>query len=257
MQTRAGKWTAGLVVMALAALVGRPAVEAADPGVPYDLGYCSRVVQRACPDCDEEEAFLAGSFSLAPGPARGEYGEDRTFVVDELVLRSEDIEARGTGVLVVHDRHVSFLGKLDMGNGDALVGGNGSADGPFPAAVHLPHVMVGGVRFEIYATPVSAPDRDCDGVTDADDICPGTACGAPANTRGCAIEQLCPCTASAGGEPWGSHRQYVRCVIGVSRSLLAAGKLDPRERETLVKSAVRSLCGRSAFAALGGVVSLP
>lgn len=247
---------ASLVVMLLGVLLGRPPAQAAEPGVLYDLGACSRVVQRACPECDEQEASLTGGFSLAPGLEDVEEPGGRTFLIEGLVLHSEGLEARGAGVLVIHGRHASFLGKLDMGHGPMLVGGNGFAEGPLPGSVHLPHLVIGGVRFEIHATPASRPDGDCDGVADGDDLCPKTPCGAVVSAGGCAVEQLCPCTELADGVPWRSHRQYVRCVIAVSRSLFMAGKLDANERLTVVKAAVRSLCGRSAFASLGDRLAL-
>ena len=229
---------------------------AQDLGVPYELGSCSRVVYQDCEgdECTETVEPLRGGFTLSPGPGEPDGDGVKTFVLDRLRLRGEGTEGigvKGHGVLVVTDTVVSLLGTLDVGDGEELmVGGSGSASGTFPGALHLLHLVVGDVRFEVYAAPASWGDDDCDGVADGDDLCPASACAVPVDGGGCAISQLCPCASQPNGRAWRSHRQYVRCVIGASRELLALGKLDTTSRGGLVREAARSSCGSSAIAAL-------
>jgi hypothetical protein len=238
----------------LAVLLGgvRPAI-AQDPGVPYEVGGCSRVERRACPECDPVEEPLVGILTIAPGPRRVEDHGPRDYMVDGVVLKSEHAEARGSGVLVVDGRQASFLGRLDAGDGAVLVGGSGSATDMFPGIVHGLGLAIDGERFEIYATAPGAADEDSDGVADADDLCPSTACRVPVDGNGCAVEQRCPCLAQSDGQEWRSHRQYVRCVIGATREIVAAGALDTAGRESVVRAAAASPCGRSALAAIDAI----
>ncbi len=237
------------IVGALAALAVRPAL-AQDPGVPYEIGGCSRVERRACPECDEVEEPLVGSLTIAPGPHRVEDGGPRDYLVDGIVLKGERTETRGFGVLVVDGRQASFLGRLDAGAGAVLVGGSGSATDTFPGIVHGLGLAIDGERFEIYATAPGAADEDSDGVPDADDLCPATACRESVDRNGCAVAERCPCLAQSDGQEWRSHRQYVRCVIGATRDIVAAGRLDTAGREAIVRAAAASHCGRSALAAI-------
>lgn len=234
--------TAGLLVPAQAG--------AADAGVSYELGPCSRVVH-ACGGCEEPDAEpLGGVFTLRRGPLEGEESDVETFLVKDLTLRNETVEATGVGVLIVSGGRASFLGSLVVEGRKQFVGGSGSVGGAFPYAVHIDHLLVDGMRFEVYATPGIYSDEDGDLVPDPDDLCHQTTCGAEVNATGCAIEQLCPCAVRVDGEPWDTHRQYVRCIIAESRELLVAGQLDARTRTALVNEATRSVCGRSILAQL-------
>jgi hypothetical protein len=241
-----------LVVPILALLVGAPHPAAAqDPGVAYEIGPCSRTLQRPCPECEEVEGPLSGGFTLAPGPLRVDGGGVTTYFLDDLTLASADREVRGFGLLLVDGERTSFLGRLDRGGAAAaLVGGSGRAVGTFPTAAHTIAFVIDEVRFEIAASPPAAPDGDGDRVGDADDLCPDTACRRVVDGGGCALDQLCPCLGRADGTGWRSHRQYVRCVITATRGLVASGDLRPAEREALVRAAADSACGRSALALL-------
>jgi hypothetical protein len=242
----------GILPLLLAGSV-RPAASQ-DPGVPYEIGGCSRVERRACPECDPVEEPIAGSLTIA-GPQRVEAGGPASYLIDGIGLRGGHTEVRGSGVLVVDGRQASFLGRLDLGAGAVLVGGSGAATDAFPGIVHALHFTVGWERFEIYASAPGAADEDSDGVTDADDLCPATACRLPVDRGGCAVEQRCPCLAQSDGREWRSHRQYVRCVIGATRQVMAAGRLDAGGREALVRDAAASHCGRSALAAVDPITS--
>jgi hypothetical protein len=241
----------------LIGLFAAPLASAGDPGVPYVLGGCSRVVERSCPECDDETSEpLSGSFTLAPGPSHIDGEEFTAFLVWDLVLSSDSVEARGLGLLVVKGGRASLLGRLEMNGRELFVSGSGTAAGLPPQAVHLERLAAGPTRFEIHASPASLLDADGDTVADGDDLCADTACGAAVNASGCSIEQLCPCAAQADDTSWRSHRQYVRCVIAHSRLLLAAGTLGAKARLALVKAAARSQCGRSAFAELDNRLAL-
>jgi hypothetical protein len=223
---------------------------AEEPGQSFVVGACSRVLLD-CSDCDEGPVeTLMGSFTLAPRPLGEDDGGVATYLVHDLVLTTESLDVRGRGLLVVDGGRLSFLGTLEFDEDDVMVVGGGSVSGPFPHAIHIDHLSVGDLRFDIHAAPAIFPDDDGDGVTDPDDLCPDTACGVLVDVDGCAVDQRCPCGAQADGSPWDSHRQYVRCVIGSTRGLLLAGRLDAATRMQLVKSAARSECGRSALASL-------
>jgi hypothetical protein len=240
------------IAFALGLLMPTPG-PASDAGVDYVLGSCSRVVHR-CSGCEEPESgAVGGTFTLSRGPIRDEGSHAETFVVSGLAFRSESAEATGAGMLIVDGGRVSFLGSLVVDGRERLVGGSGSVVGGFPYAVHIDHLLVDGMRFEIYATPAIYSDEDGDMVADPDDLCDQTPCGASVNASGCGVEQLCPCVTRADGELWDSHRDYVRCVIAESRDLLVGGRLDARVRATLIREAARSVCGRSVLARLSAV----
>ena len=74
-------------------------------------------------------------------------------------------------------------------------------------------------------------DNDNDGVPNDADSCQGTPAGAPVNTQGCAIAQLCPCTAM-----WKNHGAYVSCVAHAAKGFV--------ENEAVVAKAARSSCGK-------------
>ena len=160
-----------------------------DPGVPYEIGGCSRVEGRACPECDLVAEPVVGALTIAPEPRRVEDDGPDSYLVDGLVLKGEHTEVRGHGVLVVDGRQASFLGRVDAsaGQGAVLVGGSGAVTEPFPGIVHALRFTVGGEHFEVYATAPGAADDDSDGVPDADDLCPATPCRTPVDRAGCAV----------------------------------------------------------------------
>lgn len=246
----------GILGILTALLVGsvRPAASQ-DPGVPYEIGGCSRVEGRACPECDQVSKPLVGSLTISPGPRRVEDGGPSSYLVDGVVLKGEHIEVQGYGVLVLDGQQASFLGRLDtgVGAGAVLVGGSGSVAGTFPGIVHALGFSIGGEHFEIYAAAPGAADEDSDGVPDPDDLCPATACRLPVDRGGCTVEQRCPCLAQSDGDEWRSHRGYVRCVIGATRQLVETGALDAAGRGVIVRAAAASHCGRSALAAVDTV----
>src|SRR5678815_3285161 len=65
-----------------------------------------------------------------------------------------------------------------------------------------------GAAVDVDGCSADQRDEDGDGVTDSRDHCPGTPTGVLIDGHGCSLEQLCPCDG-----PWGSHGEYVRCVI--------------------------------------------
>jgi hypothetical protein len=101
-----------------------------------------------------------------------------------------------------------------------------------------------GVR-DIFADPVDswivalAPDSDCDGVMDSEDICPDTAAGAVVDANGCSIEQLAPCDG-----PWRNHAQYVKAVVKAVANFLRAGLIEPAAARAIIKEALHSDCGK-------------
>ncbi len=241
------RFAAAVVVGWLGLQGWHPGVRA-DAGVPYRLGRCSSVIRTGCPDCEPERVPLAGGFVVAVHPeARGRLA---SFELRDLVLTFGDIEAHGRGLLLLDGDRASVLAELDMGDGPRVVVGSGRVPGPAMGSLRIDHLIVDGARFDLHAIPVDVLDDDCDGVGDADDLCPATACDAAVEQSGCALEQTCPCATRADGGSWASHRDYVRCVIAASRRLLAGGRLDTRARAEIVKAAAGSLCGRSALASL-------
>jgi hypothetical protein len=91
-------------------------------------------------------------------------------------------------------------------------------------------------------------DEDSDGVTDAAEasFCPGSAPGAATTTRGCDVDQLCPCAAPLGRSRWYNRREYVWCVRAATRELQTAGAITSTERRDLVRAAAWRTCGNSS-----------
>jgi len=58
-----------------------------------------------------------------------------------------------------------------------------------------------------------------------------------------ALDDSCPCDATAGGAAWTSHRAYVSCVVGEARSRLRARTLRSRDMRAAVRAAKFSSCG--------------
>jgi hypothetical protein len=92
--------------------------------------------------------------------------------------------------------------------------------------------------FLVSTATVLSPDTDGDGVPDARDRCPGTSSGAIVNAEGCSLAQLCPCDA-----PWGSHAEYVACVIRHTWDFFRQGLITAEQRRELVRNAVIAICG--------------
>ncbi len=101
--------------------------------------------------------------------------------------------------------------------------------------------------FEIHVNGVEPvpPDRDKDGVVDTLEacFCLNTPSGQEVTTLGCSVEQLCPCEAPLGRASWQSHREYVKCVRGVTAELVAEGVLTKPQRKKLIRRARGSDCG--------------
>jgi hypothetical protein len=98
--------------------------------------------------------------------------------------------------------------------------------------------MANGVDIWIAKVTGEFCDGDNDGVPDEMDRCPDTPRGVVVDANGCALEQLCPCEAAR------NHGQYVDCVRAESARFVAAGLLSAAQRETLLKAARKSDCGR-------------
>src|ERR1051325_7665731 len=85
-------------------------------------------------------------------------------------------------------------------------------------------------------------DSDGDGVVDTYDNCDDTPPGDLVDADGCSI---CPCEATADGDDWGSHRDYVHCVAGAARRRIQIGAMRARDARAVVKRARRSTCGNA------------
>jgi len=83
-------------------------------------------------------------------------------------------------------------------------------------------------------------DSDHDGVPDYRDLCPDTSLGSIVNADGCSLDQLCPCNG-----PWKNHGEYVNALKDVSATFLQTGLITEDERQTLVKQAAASGCGKA------------
>lgn len=90
----------------------------------------------------------------------------------------------------------------------------------------------------------SADDDDLDGVSNADDRCPGTAAGDPAGPDGCGVAQRCPCAGPAAGVRWRNHGRYMNCIRDVTRELRDAGRITHQQRHDLRSAAAAAECGR-------------
>ncbi len=88
------------------------------------------------------------------------------------------------------------------------------------------------------------PDRDADGVPDAQDRCPNTRTGDPVNREGCSIAQLCPCAAPSAGGTWRNHGAYESCVAHAAEAFEHARLITERQEDLLGRSAAQSSCGR-------------
>ena len=77
----------------------------------------------------------------------------------------------------------------------------------------------------VAAQQVDDVDSDGDGVVDTFDNCDDTPPGDLVDADGCSI---CPCETTADGDDWGSHRDYVRCVVDATRSRVQIGALRAR-----------------------------
>jgi Thrombospondin type 3 repeat/Protein of unknown function (DUF1566) len=82
-------------------------------------------------------------------------------------------------------------------------------------------------------------DDDGDGIDDAHDACPRTLRGAPVNAHGCAISDICPCSAR-----WRSHGAYVSCVSAAAASFASHHLIDEGTRRATLAAAAHSDCGR-------------
>src|ERR1043166_1906383 len=82
-------------------------------------------------------------------------------------------------------------------------------------------------------------DSDDDGVQDYLDQCPNTPNGAIVDSRGCSIDQLCPCDG-----PWRNHGEYVTCVSRTAAQFQREGLISESERRNIVNVAIRSNCGK-------------
>ncbi|HVJ13884.1 MAG TPA: VWA domain-containing protein [Polyangiaceae bacterium] len=82
-------------------------------------------------------------------------------------------------------------------------------------------------------------DDDGDGVGDGNDACAGTPAGAIVDGTGCAIDQLCVCTAS-----WRNHGAYVSCVTAASKRFVTLGLLTTAQKQAIDNAAGNSNCGR-------------
>jgi hypothetical protein len=247
-RTRARRCAVAVVIAGLGLLAGAALAEG---GVLYRLGRCSSVTRPSCVDCEPERVQVSGGFLLLPVP--GDTGSRvASFELRNLALAFGDLEVHGRGLLLLDGDRASVLAELDSGEGLRVVFGSGTVPRGTTGALRIDHLIVGGARFDLHATPADPPDDDCDGVVDADDLCPATACDAAVDRSGCGLDQTCPCVTRADGRSWSSHRDYVRCVIAASRRLLADGRLDADTRAEVVEAAAGSLCGRSALASLDG-----
>ena len=98
------------------------------------------------------------------------------------------------------------------------------------------------------AADASQSDADHDGVGDACDSCADTPADTPVLRTGCALPQVCPCEGPSANEEWGDQRAYVQCVGRTLRQLRLRGEVDKTEIRQLLRTAVRSGCGRRVLA---------
>ena len=114
--------------------------------------------------------------------------------------------------------------------------------GPSPVVVRG---SVGGVTFDATAIVTvigHSIDADGDGITDDVDQCLDTPAGAATDGAGCAIVQLCPCSAQFDGSPWTTHGQFVECTVAEARRFAEAGLIGRSDRGGIVSAAARAQC---------------
>jgi hypothetical protein len=80
-------------------------------------------------------------------------------------------------------------------------------------------------------------DRDGDEVADAEDLCPDSTLGQPANSEGCTAEEWialrCP------REDFARHGHYVSCVAHAANEAVRDGLIEPSEKAPFVTRAAR------------------
>src|ERR1051325_3105113 len=86
----------------------------------------------------------------------------------------------------------------------------------------------------------SADDGDGDGAADAVDACPDTLTRDLVDQTGCSV---CPCDAPLNGDAWGSHGEYVRCVVQEARQRVQDHVATKRLMRAAIRAARRSTCG--------------
>ena len=91
---------------------------------------------------------------------------------------------------------------------------------------------------------IAITDTDDDGVIDPEDECDGTSPGSVVDANGCSIDQLVPCAGPLTGGNWNNHGQYVREVLRIAKVFHRAGLITPLERNSIVRAAARSHCGK-------------
>ena len=85
-------------------------------------------------------------------------------------------------------------------------------------------------------------DGDGDGITDDIDSCLDTPAASAIDATGCAIAQLCPCSAQSDGAPWATHGDFVSCTAGEARRFSKAGIIGRAEIGGIVSAAARAQC---------------
>jgi hypothetical protein len=85
--------------------------------------------------------------------------------------------------------------------------------------------------------PQKPDDCDLDGVIDSRDLCPGSPGGSPVDSRGCTVDQSCPCNSG-----WRDNDDYVHCVRQVTVEMVRLGSMTPDERALRVQQAMQADC---------------
>jgi hypothetical protein len=88
------------------------------------------------------------------------------------------------------------------------------------------------------------PDEDGDGVVDTLDECNDTPEGDLIDAQGCSV---CPCDATAAGDPWASHDAYVACVMDEAKARREAKTMKRREMRNVIRRARKATCGDQAL----------
>lgn len=81
-------------------------------------------------------------------------------------------------------------------------------------------------------------DDDNDGTSDVSDICPFTMQGAPVDSDGCSIDQLCVC------EEAKNHGSYQSCVTKTANGFMKDGIISSMAAKISVHNAAQSSCGK-------------